>query len=78
MKVSVKIPKVGLTVDEVEFREWSLKVGDLVQHGQTLAIVESDKTSFDVPAPVDGKVVETFVDPGQMVSVGDVICVLEK
>ena len=55
MKVSVKIPKVGLTVDEVEFREWSLKVGDLVQHGQTLAIVESDKTSFDVPAPVTAK-----------------------
>ena len=43
-----------------------------------LLLKESDKTSFDVPAPVDGKIVETFVDPGQMVSVGDVICVLEN
>ena len=53
MKVSIKIPKVGLTVEDVVFTEWAKECGSMLELGEIIAIVESDKTTFEIPAPTD-------------------------
>lgn len=78
MKVSIKIPKVGLTIEEVVFTEWTQDCGSKVEFGETIAIVESDKANFEIPAPTNGTLVETLCEVGQTIAVGEVIGVLES
>jgi acetyl-CoA carboxylase biotin carboxyl carrier protein len=54
-----------------------VRVGDTVQAGQTLMIVEAMKTMNPIPAPRAGKVVEILVADGQPVEFGEPLVVLE-
>ena len=78
MKVSIKIPKVGLTVEDVVFTEWAKECGSNLELGEIIAVVESDKATFEIPAPADGTLVETLCQAGQTVSVGEIIGVIER
>jgi acetyl-CoA carboxylase biotin carboxyl carrier protein len=54
-----------------------VKVGDSVEAGQTLMIVEAMKTMNPIPAPKGGKVVEILVEDGQPVEFGEPLAVIE-
>jgi len=46
-----------------------VKVGDMVSAGDIVAEIETDKTTFEITAPVAGTVLETFFDEGALVKV---------
>ena len=52
-------------------------VGDPVDVGDTLVILESMKMEMPVESPVDGRVKEIRVKEGQAVAEGDVLAVVE-
>jgi acetyl-CoA carboxylase biotin carboxyl carrier protein len=54
---------------------WKLQVavGDIVEEGQAVAILESMKMEMPVEAPERGKVSEIAVREGQAVEEGDVL-----
>jgi acetyl-CoA carboxylase biotin carboxyl carrier protein len=54
-----------------------VKVGDTVQAGQTLMIVEAMKTMNPIPAPKSGRLVEILVEDGQPVEFGEPLAVIE-
>jgi acetyl-CoA carboxylase biotin carboxyl carrier protein len=54
-----------------------VKVGDQVDEGDTLVILESMKMEMPVEAEDPGKVAEIRCEEGQSVSEGDVLVVLE-
>lgn len=54
-----------------------VKVGDTVQAGQTLLIIEAMKTMNPIPAPKAGKVVEVLVEDAQPVEFGEPLIVVE-
>jgi acetyl-CoA carboxylase biotin carboxyl carrier protein len=54
-----------------------VKVGDQVDEGDTVVILESMKMEMPVEAEDPGKVVEIRCEEGQSVSEGDVLVVLE-
>ncbi len=54
-----------------------IKVGDKVNEGQTLIIVEAMKTMNPIPAPRAGTVVEILVGDAQPVEFGQPLVVLE-
>ena len=54
-----------------------VKVGDQVDEGATVVILESMKMEMPVEAEDDGKVSEIKCEEGQSVSEGDVLVVLE-
>jgi len=54
-----------------------IKVGDTVQAGQTLFIVEAMKTMNPIPAPKGGRVVEILVGDAQPVEFGAPLAVIE-
>lgn len=62
------LPDLG--VDSAEISEWLVKEGDTVTAEQPLVLVESDKASVEVPAPVSGKIVKFLVNAGDTVSNG--------
>jgi pyruvate/2-oxoglutarate dehydrogenase complex dihydrolipoamide acyltransferase (E2) component len=77
MHVQVKLPQLGDTTQEVLVTEWRLEVGDDIETGSVLMIVETDKAIAEVPSPVAGRLVEKLVEVDDEVSVGAYICVIE-
>ena len=62
------LPDLG--VDEAQVSEIMVSVGDIVSADQSILLIESDKASVEVPAPVAGKVEKILVETGDMVSNG--------
>lgn len=54
-----------------------VKVGDSVEAGQTLFIVEAMKTMNPIPAPKGGRIVEILVADAQPVEFGEPLAVIE-
>ena len=54
-----------------------VKVGDTVEAGQTLFIVEAKKTMNPIPAPKGGRIVEILVSDTQPVEFGAPLAVIE-
>jgi pyruvate/2-oxoglutarate dehydrogenase complex dihydrolipoamide acyltransferase (E2) component len=77
MRCQVKMPKVGDAVDKVTVVSISAAVGDRIAVGQELLVVETDKSNVEVPSPFAGRVAEILVKPGEEVSTGALIVVLE-
>ncbi len=72
----VKMPKWGLTMEEGVILEWKVAVGDRVEKGDLLAMVESEKVEVELPAPAEGVVAELVAEVGEAVPVGEEVVVL--
>ena len=77
MKMTIKMPRVGDTVDSVYLVSWHKQPGDSVAVGESLMEVETDKANVDVPSPVAGKLVEIFFKNGDEIKTGDPIAICE-
>lgn len=73
----VMIPKMGMSTVEVDLTQWFVKVGDIVEVGDELAEVESEKANFTIESEVAGRIVEINVALNDTVDVGAVICLIE-
>jgi 2-oxoglutarate dehydrogenase E2 component (dihydrolipoamide succinyltransferase) len=54
MILEMKVPSPGESISEVEIAEWLVKDGDYVEKDQTIAEVDSDKATLDLPAEESG------------------------
>jgi pyruvate/2-oxoglutarate dehydrogenase complex dihydrolipoamide acyltransferase (E2) component len=77
MRSTLKMPKVGDAVDEVVIKEVNVRKGDRVVEGQVLFVVETDKTTVEVPSPGAGAVAEILIAEGDDVKTGAPTIVLE-
>jgi 2-oxoglutarate dehydrogenase E2 component (dihydrolipoamide succinyltransferase) len=77
MPTEIKVPAVGESITEVFVGEWYVKDGDRVDLDQDLVGLESDKATFDVPAPAAG-VVKISVKAGEEAEIGDVLGHIEE
>src|SRR5271157_3143949 len=69
MAIPVEVPKLGNTVEECLIAKWRKHKGDAVSAGEVVAEIETDKATFEVTAPADGTVLETFFEEGALVPV---------
>jgi pyruvate dehydrogenase E2 component (dihydrolipoamide acetyltransferase) len=69
MAIAVEVPKLGNTVEECLISKWCKRKGERVSAGDVVVEIETDKATFEVPAPSDGVVLETFFDEGTLVPV---------
>lgn len=69
----IKMPDVGEGVAEAELVEWHVKVGDLVREDAIIAAVMTDKTTVEIPSPVDGRIAWLGAEIGDTVAVGSPI-----
>ena len=65
----VEMPQLGNTVEECIVTRWVKQAGDSVSAGDVVAEIETDKTTFEVTAPVEGTVLATFFEEGALVPV---------
>lgn len=72
----VTVPDLGGS-DSVEIIEIAVQVGDQVEPEQSLIVLESDKATMDIPAPMGGEVLSISVQVGDKVSEGNAILTLK-
>ena len=72
----VVVPDIG-SDDEVDVIEISVAVGDQVEEGDTLLVLESDKATMDVPSSHAGKVVKIIAAEGDKLRTGAEVAILE-
>jgi 2-oxoglutarate dehydrogenase E2 component (dihydrolipoamide succinyltransferase) len=78
MPVPLKVPSVGESITEVEIGEWLKTEGTVVAADTPLVVIESEKASLEVPAPVSGTLTQILKKSGERASVGDVIGYMEE
>jgi len=76
MILEMKVPSPGESISEVEIAEWLVKDGDFVEKDQTIAEVDSDKATLDLPAEQSG-VITLKAEEGDAVAVGQVVCLID-
>lgn len=77
MKVTVKMPKVADSVDEVAVIEIATAAGERVAAGDIVLKVETDKTSVEVPTPVTGMVRDVLVAVDDEISTGAPVLIVD-
>ena len=65
-----RLPDLGEGTVEAEVVEWLVQPGDAVREGDAIANLMTDKANVEVPAPVDGVVLRTAGQPGDLIPVG--------
>lgn len=70
------LPDLG--VDSAEVADIMVAVGDEITKDQPLILVESDKASVEVPAPVDGVIEEILIKAGDSVSNGQAFITIKS
>ena len=60
MATPVIMPRQGQSVESCILTEWKVAPGDQVEEGSVLAVIETDKASFDLESPVAGTVLDLF------------------
>jgi pyruvate/2-oxoglutarate dehydrogenase complex dihydrolipoamide acyltransferase (E2) component len=68
-KMTLKIPKMAVSMQDGTIVEWYVKSGDSVALGQALYAIETEKTTSDVESPFAG-VITILMEPGVNAKVG--------
>jgi pyruvate dehydrogenase E2 component (dihydrolipoamide acetyltransferase) len=73
---TVKLPKFGLTMEEASVTEWLVGIGDPIEQGQVLALIDSEKVTMELPSPASGFVARYLVELGVEVPVGTPVALI--
>jgi pyruvate dehydrogenase E2 component (dihydrolipoamide acetyltransferase) len=66
----IAMPRLGMTMREGRIVAWRAAVGDAVERGQPLLVIESDKAEVEIEAPASGWLRHVFVAAGTTVPCG--------
>ena len=74
--LEMKVPSPVESISEVEIAAWLVSDGDYVFKDQTIAEVDSDKATLELPAEMAG-VITLKAEEGDVVAVGAVVCLID-
>lgn len=77
MKIQLKLPRVGMNMEEATIVAWHKAPGDSFTSGEALYEFETEKVTQSFEASADGRLLEIRVAEGEDAQVGDVVCVVE-
>ena len=78
MPVPLKVPNVGESITEVEIGQWLKNNGDVVRENDPVVVIETEKATLEIPAPISGKISEVLKKAGDKAAVGEVIGYMES
>ena len=77
MNHEFRLVDIGEGLTEAEIVSWLVAVGDRVVEDQPVVEIETDKAVVEMPAPVTGTVVALGGEVGSVISVGEVLIVVD-
>jgi len=76
-RFEIIMPKLGESIIEATITRWVKNVGETLEEDDSIVEIATDKVDSEIPSPVEGKLLETLFDEGDVVAVGTVIAVVE-
>lgn len=76
MVTKVIMPQMSLTMQTGIISDWLKSVGDKVEKGEVICVVEGDKATVDIESPAEGYLVKVFAQEGEPFPVKQVIAIL--
>lgn len=76
MATKVIMPKQGLQMTEGNIIEWKKAEGEIVEEGEPLFEMETDKLTIDIDAPASGTVLKIVRAAGEVVPITELIAVI--
>ena len=77
MEKKISLPRLGETMETGTVTKGCINVGEEFSRGQIIAEIESDKTTVELPALENGKLVKTLYQEGEEIEVGNDIAIFE-
>lgn len=78
MPVALTVPSVGESISEVEIGQWLKQEGAFAAEDEPVVVIETEKATLEVPAPISGNVTQVLRKTGEKAAVGDVIGYMEE
>ena len=78
MRFEFQFPDIGEGIHEGVITKWLVQEGDDIEEGESVAEVETDKVTTEIPSPRSGKVLELKANKGDTINVGDVFVIIGK
>lgn len=77
MRVTLKLSRVGMNMQEATIAKWHKKVGQSFNKDEALYEIETEKVTQEVAAPASGVMLEILVPEGEIAQVNAGVCVVE-
>ncbi|HLW50327.1 MAG TPA: 2-oxoglutarate dehydrogenase complex dihydrolipoyllysine-residue succinyltransferase [Sphingobacteriaceae bacterium] len=77
MSIEIKVPTVGESINEVTLAQWLKQDGDYVEMDETIAELESDKATFELPAEKAG-ILRLIAQEGDTLEIGALLATIEE
>jgi 2-oxoglutarate dehydrogenase E2 component (dihydrolipoamide succinyltransferase) len=74
--MTMTVPPVGESINEVTLSNWIKKDGDFVKMDEVLCELESDKATFELPAKAEG-ILRHIAKAGDVLAINSPICKIE-
>jgi 2-oxoglutarate dehydrogenase E2 component (dihydrolipoamide succinyltransferase) len=78
MAVELVVPAVGESITEVQIGDWLVPEGSSANKEDALVVIETDKVTVELPAPVSGTVTKVLKKKGETAAVGEVIGYIDE
>ncbi|MEI7500192.1 MAG: 2-oxoglutarate dehydrogenase complex dihydrolipoyllysine-residue succinyltransferase [Bacteroidota bacterium] len=76
MAIEIKIPSPGESITQVQLAKWLVADGEVVEKDQEIVEIDSDKASFPLTSPEDGRL-KIIAREGETIAVGAIIATIE-
>ena len=73
MMIELKVPAVGESITEVEIGSWLKTEGATVTKDESVAVIETEKATVELPAPETGTLAKILKQQGETAKVGETI-----
>ena len=70
MAIELKVPNLGMDMEEADIVRWLVQEGDEVEKGDPVLEIDTDKTSYEVEAPAGGVIRNLRGEEGETIPVG--------
>jgi pyruvate/2-oxoglutarate dehydrogenase complex dihydrolipoamide acyltransferase (E2) component len=77
MKITLKLPKLAQSMQAGTISQWLVEEGAVVEEGQPLYVVETEKSALEVESPFSGTISD-LCGTEEELPVGSPIAVIER
>jgi len=76
MAAEIQMPNLGLSIAEGTIEKWLKKEGDVVEKGDIIVVIMTEKVTVEIPAEVSGRLLRILHPAGAIVKVGETIALI--
>ena len=73
MATRIDMPQLGLTMETGTILQWLKAIGDTVEKGQPVVLIQTDKVEYEVESPAAGTLLKTAATEGDELPVGSLM-----